>query len=91
MAVTQYGHDARMNGALVQTFKVSALTGQTVVAVHTHMTKFLSVDVQRRPAAGTVPTEIFYWVQDSTDPHIVNVWSSDNSSTTSVYVVCCGY
>jgi hypothetical protein len=90
MAVTDYGHDARMNGALVKC-RTTPLTGQTAVSVYFPMTTFLSIDVKARPTAGTVPTELFYAVQDTTNANIIKVWSSDNASTTTVYVTATGY
>ncbi|HUW56800.1 MAG TPA: hypothetical protein VMZ92_09205 [Planctomycetota bacterium] len=91
MAVTDHGHDARMNGALVQCRNVSALTGQTAVSVAFKMTTFLAVIIEPILTDGDVNTEIFHWVQDTTDTHIVKVWSIDNTSTTNVRVTAIGY
>ncbi len=91
MAVTTHGHIVRQNGGFTETFKISALTGQTVVSVHTHMAFFLDIHPHLRPTAGTVPTEILYAVQDATDPHIVKVWSSDNASVSEAYLTVTGY
>ena len=91
MTVTNYGHDARMNGAVAQCRAVSALTGQTAIDVHFKMTHFLLVVIEPILTAGSVNTEIFHWVQDTTDTHVVNVWSIDNTSTTAVRVTAIGY
>ena len=91
MTVSNHGHEARMNGALVQCQDVDALTGQTSVDVHFHMTTFLAVIIEPILADGSVNTEIFHWVQDATDKHIVKVWSIDDDSTSNVHVTAIGY
>ena len=92
MAVTNYGHIARMNGAFVEAKAISALTGQTSVDVHFKMTTFLKVSIVATDLSeGDVPTEQFKWVQDTTDKHILHVWSIDNTSTTAVRVTAIGY